>query len=73
MKPWQIALALILAMVVTIGLAAYAWIQIGSVEMSWVGIAAMIGGAVVTLALGMGLMALSFYSSRKGHDDEAGR
>jgi hypothetical protein len=30
---------------------------------------AMILGIVFTLVIGVGLMALVFYSSRKGHDD----
>ncbi len=37
-------------------------------QMSSSGYVAMTFGIVVTLALGIGLMALIFYSSRKGHD-----
>ena len=37
-------------------------------QMSGAGYVAMAFGIVVTLALGIGLMALVFYSSRKGHD-----
>jgi hypothetical protein len=33
--------------------------------------AAMIGGVVFSLLVGCGLMALVFYSSRHGYDDEA--
>lgn len=73
MKPWQIALALLLALAAVVAAAVYAWVGMGEVEMSWLGVLAMVGGAVVTLALGIGLMALTFYSSRSGHDDEAGR
>jgi hypothetical protein len=37
-------------------------------QMSGAGYLAMTFGIVATLALGSGLMALVFYSSRKGHD-----
>lgn len=37
-------------------------------SMSTAGYVAMTFGIVVTLALGVGLMALVFYSNRKGHD-----
>jgi hypothetical protein len=40
----------------------------GGQEMTGAGYVAMTFGIVVTLALGTGLMALVFYSSRKGHD-----
>ena len=72
MKPWQIAAVLIGVMAAVIGVVVYAWIQMGDVEMSWGGILAMIGGVIVTLAVGMGLMGLTFYSSRSGHDDDVG-
>jgi len=37
-------------------------------QMSGAGYVAMTFGIVATLALGIGLMALMFYSNRKGHD-----
>jgi hypothetical protein len=37
--------------------------------MGVVGYLALVGGVVATLALGMGLMGLAFYSSRHGYDD----
>lgn len=37
--------------------------------MSWLGIGAMVGGVVLTVALGVGLMRLSYLSARSGHDD----
>ncbi len=39
--------------------------------MSGVGIAALIGGGLGTLALGVGLMSLVFFSARRGYDDAA--
>ena len=72
MKPWQIALAALIVLAVVTALAVYIWVQMGDVQISWAGILAMIGGAVATLALGGGLMALVFYSNRRGYDDDAG-
>ena len=40
-------------------------------QMSGAGYVAMTFGIVVTLALGVGLMTLIFYSSRQGRDDDA--
>ena len=40
-------------------------------EMSTAGYVAMALGILVTLALGIGLMALVFYSNREGHDRDA--
>jgi hypothetical protein len=48
------------------------WAELGDAEMSAAGWAAMLLGMVVTLGLGFGLMALVFYSNRRGYDDEAG-
>ncbi len=38
--------------------------------MSMRGIAALVIGSLLTLAIGGGLMALLFYSARKGYDDQ---
>ena len=43
------------------------------VEMSMHGYIAMALGIGFTLVVGIGLMALVFYSSRKGYDDEVGQ
>lgn len=40
-------------------------------QMSGAGYVAMTFGIIVTLALGVGLMSLIFYSSRRGRDDAA--
>lgn len=49
-----------------------AWRALADVEMSVSGYVAMVLGAVVSLAVGGGLMALLFWSNRKGFDDRAG-
>jgi TRAP-type C4-dicarboxylate transport system permease small subunit len=45
------------------------WISLGDVDISTNGWIAIILGVVVTLAVGGGLMALVFCSSRKHYDD----
>ena len=52
-------------------LGGYLWWQLGDVEISGHGLIALAAGAVVSLLLGGGLMALVFYSSRRGHDERA--
>ena len=64
--------ALFVLLAVATVVAAAMWLQAGDVEMSIHGIIALVAGVVVALALGVGLMALVFYSSRHGHDDQAG-
>ena len=57
------------------GIAAFVaalWFELGDAQMSAAGWGAMILGIVVTLGLGVGLMALVFISNRRGYDDEAG-
>jgi hypothetical protein len=48
--------------------AAHAWNSLSDVSMPVMGWVFMILGVVVTLIVGAGLMALVFYSSRKGRD-----
>lgn len=48
--------------------AVHVWTRLAGVSMSLLGWFFMILGALVTLALGGGLMALVFYSNRKGKD-----
>jgi len=44
------------------------WSQVGDVEMTTGGWIALGLGVLVAMALGIGLMALVFYSSRHGYD-----
>ncbi len=48
------------------------WIGLGEVEISGHGVIAMVLGVLLSLGLGIGLMFLVFYSSRRGHDDDVG-
>lgn len=55
----------------TVAVALWAWQEIGDVSMSWHGIMAMLLGAIATFGLGAGLMALVFFSNRRGYDERA--
>jgi hypothetical protein len=50
--------------------AAMVWTGLAESEISTNGMIALGLGVLCTLALGAGLMALVFYSSRHGHDDD---
>jgi cation transporter-like permease len=45
------------------------WAEVGDSEISTAGWVAMVLGVLVTVALGVGLMALVFISSRRGYDE----
>ena len=55
-------------LVAAAAVAIYTWDQMAGVSLSTHGIIALVLGVVVSLALGVGLMALVFYSHRKGYD-----
>ena len=57
------------AVLATIVVVARFWTSSGDAEISTAGWLAMGLGIVVTLALGVGLMALVFISSRRGYDE----
>ena len=69
MKATLATAILLVLLVITIGWAIYAWVQLGDVHMSWHGYAAMILGIVFSLLVGCGLIGLMFYSSRHGYDE----
>ena len=72
-KSTWIAVAAAVAVVIgVIVLMASVWAGIGDSGMSAGGWVALALGVVVTLALGIGLMALVFISSRRGFDDPDG-
>ena len=47
------------------------WYQMGRIALGLHGWIALIAGSVGMVVLGGGLMALSFYSARSGHDEAA--
>ena len=68
-----IAVALAIAVLaIVIAVIASAWSGLGYTGMSAGGWAALVLGVVVTLALGIGLMALVFISNRRGFDEPGG-
>jgi hypothetical protein len=63
------AVALLLAFLALTGVGGYFACTLNSdLPMSAAGYGAMIAGVIVTLVVGIGLMALIFYSSRRGYD-----
>jgi hypothetical protein len=68
-------IAAVLALVVVAGVVAVVaslWNAVGDSAISPAGWLALGLGALVTLGLGVGLMALVFISSRRGYDEEGG-
>ena len=63
-----VALAITMVLAVVVAIAEF-WSGIGDSEISLAGWFAMGLGIIVTLALGIGLMSLVFFSSRGGYDD----
>ncbi len=66
-------LALLGLLVLAIWFAGSAWVHLGGDPIPVFGWFAIAGGVLMSLAVGGGLMALVFYSSRHGYDDEANR
>jgi hypothetical protein len=65
-----LVVAILLVLLAGAAFAAYrTWFALEGVEIPLAGMIALGLGIVVTLALGVGLMFLVFYSSRRGYDD----
>ncbi|HLI19968.1 MAG TPA: hypothetical protein VKV32_02550 [Stellaceae bacterium] len=71
MSKLGIAVAAALA-IAAMGVAWQAWRSMADVEIGTAGTIAMILGALATIGLGGGLVALLFISNRRGFDDAAG-
>jgi hypothetical protein len=68
-----IVLALFALLALAIWFAGTAWVHLGGDDIPLYGWFALAGGVLVSLLVGGGLMALAFYSSRHGYDDDANR
>ena len=66
---WIAVAVALIAVAAVLAVAASMWAAIGDVEISAPGWVALILGVLLTLALGTGLMALMFISSRRGYDE----
>jgi hypothetical protein len=67
-----LVVAVLIGLLVACGaVAAWVWRELGTVEIGLHGWIALGLGALLTFALGAGLMALMFYSARRGYDERA--
>jgi hypothetical protein len=72
MKPlttWLVGLGAAVFVVVVIAFAVVSWRSVGDTGISANGWIALVLGVLVTFAVGAGLMALVFISSRRGYDE----
>ena len=68
-----VILALFGLLVLAVWFAGATWVHLGGDDIPLYGWFAIAGGVLVSLGVGGGLMALVFYSSRHGYDDDANR
>jgi uncharacterized membrane protein len=71
MGSWILIAILVVLAAWSLWVGVVGWNLESGVEMSGHGYAAMAIGIIFSLIVGIGLMALVFYSSRKGYDDAA--
>jgi hypothetical protein len=71
MRSAIVAAILLGFLLVCAGFAYWAWQELGEVEIGVHGLIALGLGAVLTFGLGAGLMALMFFSARRGYDERA--
>ncbi len=72
MRAGPTGFAVALAAIVVVGVLAVVvslWASVGDTQISAAGWVAMVLGVLVALAVGIGLMALVFFSSRHGYDE----
>lgn len=67
---WALTIVLLLMLAFAVWGFGVAWKMSGNVGMSVHGYVALGLGVVLSLVVGGGLMALAFYSSRRGYDDD---
>jgi hypothetical protein len=72
-KSWIAVGAAVVVMAIIIAVSAFNWHAIGNTGIDLNGWIALILGVLVTLAVGIGLMALIFISNRRGYDDPPDR
>ena len=74
MRKLLVLVPLLALLALAVWFAGSAWVHLGGGDpIPLYGYVAIAGGVLFSLAVGGGLMALVFYSSRHGYDDEANR
>jgi hypothetical protein len=73
MRILLVAVPLFALLALSVWFAATAWVRLGGDEIPFYGYVAIGGGVLFSLLVGGGLMALVFYSSRHGYDDDVNR
>ena len=66
---WIVLIVLLLLLIATGVVVYFGWILANGADVPTSGYAAMAFGVIISLAVGFGLMALLFYSSREGYDE----
>ena len=66
---WTLLIVLISLLAATLVIAYFGWTSANDTDVPTSGFVAMAIGVIFSLAVGFGLMALVFYSSRKGYDE----
>ena len=66
---WIVLIVLLLLLIATGVIIYFGWTLGNGTDVPTSGYAAMAFGVIISLAVGFGLMALLFYSSRKGYDE----
>jgi flagellar basal body-associated protein FliL len=66
---WIVIIVLLLLLVATGAVIYFGWTLANGTDVPTSGYAAMAFGVILSLAVGFGLMALLFYSSRRGYDE----
>ena len=72
MRKLAIMVPLFALLAAALWFAGAAWIHLDAGAIPFYGYLAIIGGALMSILVGGGLMALIFYSSRHGYDDLSG-
>ena len=73
LRTFLVIIPLVALLAASVWFALYAWTAIEGPPMPVEGHVAMWLGIVFSLVIGCGLMALVFYSSRRGYDDSVNR